>query len=398
MDACRWCVEASLRPVIDFGAQPISNRFLASSDMPEPRHALVLGVCASCGVLQLIDPAPPAVVRPRFDWIAYNEPEGHLDAVAEDLAKLPELPAGARIAGLTYKDESLLRRLRERGFEVALDLAGKLGIDTPNAGLETLQEHLTPERVGPLVESTGSFDVVVVRHALEHAHAPRVFLDALTSLLRPGGFAVLEVPDFSTALRLRDYSFVWEEHVSYLTSDTLPGGLAAAGWQMLRFHEHPYPLESSLVGFARPGAPAAPDHTKAAADVLATAERFGAGFADACLAWREAIRAHRPAGRAAVLFGAGHLSVKFVNLLGLADELAFVVDDHPGKRGMFMPGSRLPIRGSEDLDPNEVGLVLMGLSVESEARVIARFESLVRRGVTFASIFTGSERSLLEVD
>jgi hypothetical protein len=45
------------------------------------------------------------------------------------------------------------------------------------------------------------------------------------------------------------------------------------------------------------------------------------------------------------MFGADHLACTFVNLLGLKDVVRFVADDNPHKLGLFMPGSRLPIRG-----------------------------------------------------
>src|SRR5689334_17626978 len=86
MGICRICGRASIRQRLDFGPQAIRNRFLRSHEESEYRHALAVGCCCACGLMQLADPPPVAELCPRFDWIQYNEPEGHLDAVAAALA------------------------------------------------------------------------------------------------------------------------------------------------------------------------------------------------------------------------------------------------------------------------------------------------------------------------
>ena len=94
------------------------------------------------------------------------------------------------------------------------------------------------------------------------------------------------------------------------------------------------------------------------------------------------------------LFGAGHLAATFINLLGVKTFIEFVVDDHPAKRGLFMPGSRLPIRGSVSLNKGDVKLCLMSLNPESEEKVMSNNQSFINRGGVFASIFPASTHAL----
>src|SRR6266498_1949290 len=74
-------------------------------------------------------------------WLVYNEPEGHLDKLAERLTHLDGVGAGSVIAGLTYKDDSTLARLNRLGFPSTfrLDPRADLGLDEPAAGLESVQ-------------------------------------------------------------------------------------------------------------------------------------------------------------------------------------------------------------------------------------------------------------------
>src|SRR5262249_4052022 len=116
MANCRLCYRPEVREWLDLGPQPLANRFLRSPDEPEDHHPGKLGVCRACGVVQLESSVPLDEMRPRFDWIAYNEPESHLDDVADVIARLPGVTPASAVGGVTYKDESTLRRLNKLGL------------------------------------------------------------------------------------------------------------------------------------------------------------------------------------------------------------------------------------------------------------------------------------------
>ena len=172
MNDCRVCGRTTASEWLDFGLQPISNRFLRSAEEVEYTHSLAIGYCQACGTVQLDQPMPAAEVTPRFDWITYNEPESHLDQLADELRQLPGLSPLSSVGGISYKDESTLRRLRERGLlrTWVADLREDLGITNPGAGIESIQQHLTPQTADTLVSRHGRPDVVVLRHVLEHSH------------------------------------------------------------------------------------------------------------------------------------------------------------------------------------------------------------------------------------
>jgi hypothetical protein len=43
------------------------------------RHPLTIGQCGGCGLVQLMSPMSLDMVKARFEWLVYNEPESHLD-------------------------------------------------------------------------------------------------------------------------------------------------------------------------------------------------------------------------------------------------------------------------------------------------------------------------------
>ena len=93
--ACFMCRSAELTPVIDVGPQPISNRFLQTSSEAEERYPIALRQCAVCGLVQIETPVPARALIPPYDWITYNEPEGHLDDLVDILMTLPGIKPGS---------------------------------------------------------------------------------------------------------------------------------------------------------------------------------------------------------------------------------------------------------------------------------------------------------------
>ncbi len=383
---CRVCARPAVGEWLDFGPQAVRNRYVRSPEEDEYRHGLAIGCCAACGTVQLAEPPPVCELRPRFDWISYNEPERHLDDLVEEVARLPGVTAQSVFAGISYKDDSTLTRLARRGVEATWrpDPGRDLGIDEACAGIESIQEQLTPACAGRLIAQFGRPGVLIVRHVLEHTHDTPRALEWARAVIGPEGHAVFEVPDATRALARLDYTTVWEEHVLYFTPFTLRGCLERAGFEVVSLESYPYTLENSLVAIVRPGPVNSEPATPAAE--FDRAERFIRQFARTRERIQQRIRA---AGRVAML-GAGHLSGAFINLYGLENAIEFVADDNASKQGLFMPGCRLPILPSTELVRRRIDLCLMTVRPEIENDVARRNEVFRMRGGVLASVFPDS--------
>lgn len=398
--ACCLCARPAVRELADFGPQPICNRYLPGPDGAEFKHPMVLGQCGACGLVQLLNPVPAEEIVPPYDWIVYNEPEGHLDRLADILSGLPGLPKRGVIAGVSYKDDSLLRRLRERGHRYTwrLDAHRDLDMESTGASVELLQGRISPAGAIHITHGRGRSDMVIGRQVLEHSHSMRDFLSGLKCLLYPGGFVVVEVPDCTRALDNCDVAILWEEHIVYFTPETFKRNLAIAGFKLVHYECFPYPFENSLVAIVQvdgqPGGAGAFPEAATLEKEQSKARRFVEGLTERKRKVRELFGRYRAGGGKVALFGAGHLACTYINILELADVIDFVVDDHPKKKGLFMPGSRLPIRGSDALLLEDVKLCLLSLSPEAEDKVIDRNRAFTERGGTFSSINPSSRHAL----
>lgn len=398
MPSCRLCHSDALIDVLDFGPQPISNRFLRDPTAGEPLFPLTLVQCGACGLVQLGQAIPAAQLTPPYPWLSYREPETHLDRLAETLAMLPGLSSESVVWGLSGKDDSLLQRLKRRGFRCTyrLDPAIDLGIIPAGAGVEMVQDRLRPSCVSRLLSGRDRPQLIVARHILEHAHDLREFLAALGGLLSPDGYLAAEVPDCEPALRQLDYTTVWEEHISYFTPATFPQVFAAAGLGLVVTAAYPRPVETLLVGIGQAGRAVPLPPPPSLEGELAQLRAFADGLPRRRRHFAEVL-GQEPRGATALL-GAGHLACAFLQYLQLQEHVTLVVDDDPRKRGLFMPGSRLPIRGAASLLENGVRLCLLSVHPDAEEHILRRNREFLQRGGRFASIFTASPRALIRPD
>src|SRR3989338_20761 len=236
MKLCRLCRIESVVELANMGLQPICNRFIENPSDNEYTHPMIIGQCKACGLIQLINPVPASEVLPRYEWITYSEPEEHLDQLSEIISDLPCLTKEASICGISFKDDSTLQRLESRGFRhiYRISMEDDFAIKDRRAGAETIQSRMTTDMADKMVNKYGSFDIVIVRHILEHAHDTFGFMQAVKRLVKPQGYIVFEVPDCMKALEKNDYTTLWEEHIVYFTPETFRHCFAFGGLSLVR--------------------------------------------------------------------------------------------------------------------------------------------------------------------
>jgi Methyltransferase domain/C-methyltransferase C-terminal domain len=393
---CRLCSEPLTEDGLSVQQIPVCNRFTASKE-PAERHDLRLDQCPRCQLIQLREAPPVGRVTPRLPWIKYREPDGHLDSVVAHLLSGPCAKAGAAF-GVGPFDQPLLDRLAQRGLS-------SLALDTrpPQTGegfpyLETSQLGLNATNLAEIAGTKGKADIVSCRYLLEHCHDPLGGLHGMRQLLSAEGVLIIEVPDSTKFLAAHDYSFIWEEHISYFVENTLRLLAARAGFEVVELYRYPGELEDALVAVMRPSANM--DGADIAEPGLSQSDLFRS-YVSSLQAARDIVlssvaAAAGPSSGGVALFGIGHQAVMFVNLFGLSKYVAAAVDDDPNKSGYFPPGFAVPVIPSQALlQDGRIRTCLLAVPPGIEHKIRGKLAALGKRGVQFHSIFAGVPGSLL---
>lgn len=398
--SCLVCGADSVVEHIDVGQFPIASIFMSKRDGAPPKFRIAAGQCAECGTIQLMSPVPYQALLPST-FIPSREPEGHLDTVVDSILALAHLTPDSRIGALTYKDDTMVERFRKKGFERTwrLRLKEDLGIEHPAANIETIQCRTTPERMREVAERIGQADLLIVRHITEHAENIQSFIKGLSELVAPGGLLMLEVPDCTASLNLRDYCMLWEEHSLYLTPETFKQLVSMGGFEPIRLDTYELPFENCLVLLSRKtgeaGSLRVSDAARAQSGLLK-------GYADAYEPARRELRRKLQEFRATkgpiAMFGAGHIAHAFLNYMGVADLVEFVADDTPEKQRKYLSGAGVEIVPSSELVSRNIKLCLLALSITNEDTIIGRNSAFVQAGGQFRSVFRASGRSIFGTD
>lgn len=399
MKFCRICLQKRSKKIINFGNHPVSHKF-NDGKSKDKKFPLELGQCQSCGLVQLTKIIPMKKLVPKYEWITYNEPERHLDSLSKVISKLPGINKNSRICGVSYKEDTLLERLKKKGFRNTwrMNPRNDLKILDKKANLETIQKKINTSTARLIKKKHGEQDVVIVRHILEHTHNTHEFMLGLKKVIKENGYVIFEVPDCTDGFKIKDYNTLWEEHVFYFTELTLRNTLKVGGFDLHCFRRYKYPFESVLVSIVKKNK----HQEKKIINIkhsLLKKELNKLKFTKKNLlnkkrSLKKFIKNYKRKDNHVAIFGTGHAACLFINLFEIENLIDFAIDDNSKKIGYFIPGSKIPICNSQFLKRKKIKLCLLGVSSDSEEKILKKHKSFKNNGGVFASIYPSSKYAI----
>ncbi|MEU7581710.1 class I SAM-dependent methyltransferase [Streptomyces sp. NPDC041068] len=389
MTGCRLCGSATLASVVDLGATPPCESFLAADrlDEPEPAYPLHLRVCTDCWLAQI-----PPLITPEetFSEYAYFSSFStswveHARAFVADAVERVGLGSegaegtegaegaegsGSFVVEVASNDGYLLKHVVDRGIRcLGIEPSVNVGAAARDAGVPTLTEFLSPETGAAVRAEHGPADLVVANNV--YAHIPDVvgFTQGLRALVADDGWVSIEVQHLLTLIEENQYDTIYHEHFQYYTVASAiralaSGGLALVDVELLPTHG------GSIRLWARP-AEVAGEPSRQVADVLAREKAAGlqelSGYTEfsarVAKVRRDLLKflitaAER--GETVVGYGAPGKGNTLLNHCGIRpDLLAYTVDRNPYKHGRFTPGTRIPILPPEQIAADKPDYVLV---------------------------------------
>ena len=82
-------------------------------------------------------------------------------------------------------------------------------------------------------KNIGNYDLVIIRHYLEHFKDPMAILDELSKVTSKKGFLYIEVPDTEQFVQKGNPLFLWEQHRFYFNKKSLLNLLFQGGYNII---------------------------------------------------------------------------------------------------------------------------------------------------------------------
>lgn len=364
MTTCKVCDSVETQQVMDLGRVALAGGFLAKEQLHAERtYPLHLLFCRDCLALQVAESVPPAELFGRYFYRSSTSRtlREHFAAYAADLAARF---APRKVVEIGCNDGAMLRPLAALGIEA-------IGVDPSEAALEAADGTATVLKgyFGPeIAEAVGHSDVVVANNVFAHVDDINGFTAAVRVLLGDAGVFVFEVHYLGDMVRDGQYDAIYHEHRFYWALLSVEQLLARHGLQV--FDVQPQRTHGGSMRFyvAPTGARRVlPQVTRLRMaeqfqllDWAGTYERFAAEAIEHRHQMRGLIGRLRKNGHTIAAYGASGRANTMLQWCGMGPgDIEYIVDDCPGKQGLYTPGSHIPIRHPSTLTEREPDWLLV---------------------------------------
>lgn len=391
---CKNCNQKKNKVLKKFLNFPIAHDFkVASKNSKNNSIKIIFLQCQNCGLLQISETFKSLILKPKYSFIKQKEPEDHLDKIVEKISNLPNMKRNISIVGLTYKDESLLERFKNKGFKNTkiINLNKILNINE-KIHFEFLDSYINPKNIKKYVNKYGTADLVVSRHFMEHNFSIKNYLESIQILLKKSKlrYFFTEIPDSLRSLKNLDYPMIWEQHKLYFTNFTLLKTLEEFNFDKKISDIARYHYEDCLlyVGKLR-------NHfndkieTEYEAKKVNKEIKISQNYFKKFILTKKRIlnffkRKHKK-NKIIAFYGTGHQGIAFINLFNLEKYISYVFDDNKKFQDLVLPGTKLIIKNPKKFK-NKIDYCFLCANFKNESQIIKNNKNLLNKKGKFISI------------
>lgn len=367
--ACRACGTPLRHTFADLGSTPLANRYLEPADLHrmEPWYPLHARVCDACKLVQLESFESPQAIFGEYayfssyseSWLAHCERHA-----AHCVARLGLGPTSS-VVEVASNDGYLLQYFRNAGVPVfGIEPARNVAAVARNRGIPTEAEFFGVELASRLLERRGPADLMLANNVLAHVPDLHDFVGGFARLLAPRGVVTFEFPHVMELIRHAQFDTIYHEHFSYLSLLSLEPlfarhGLAVFDVDRLPTHGGSLRLwvahASAVASGVRPEQPGVErlreDERAARLDRIETYLEFAPAVDAIRRGLLRFLLEARETGRRVVAYGAAAKGNTLLNFCGVrGDLISHAIDRSPHKQGRWLPGSRIPVVGPEEIE------------------------------------------------
>ncbi|MEZ5276858.1 MAG: class I SAM-dependent methyltransferase [Opitutaceae bacterium] len=359
---CRGCDQVGLKPVLDLGQMPPSDRILTRAQLAEPerRFPLDVGFCPSCSLVQVLETVPPKYLF-GDDYMYFSSFSqswlDHCRANALDLIERRGLGASSLVVELASNDGYLLKNFVERGVPVlGIDPAPRQAAAAEKIGVPTLKTFFDPEVATDLKKQGKQADVIIGNNVLAHVADTHGFVEGIHTLLKPDGIVAIEAPYLRDLVDHCEFDTIYHEHLCYFSLTSVD--------QLMRRHglflndAKRLPTHGGSIRYYVEKVESPSDRLRALLkeehDVGIDSHAYYRDFSRRVQVIRkdlaDLVHRLRAEGKRIAAYGAAAKGTIMLNSAGLnSSSIDYVVDRNTHKHGWFMPGVHLEIFPTEKL-------------------------------------------------
>lgn len=371
MTICRVCQSPGVRLVLDLGAVPLANDFLAPGSATDGSlYPLGLQFCSTCGIAQLVETVDPEILFRHYLYTpsASSTWRAHCVELSAWIRRRAGNPTAPFVVEPASNDGRLLKAIRRWAPRVlGVEPARNIAALAEREGVPTLAEFFSSATARQIRALHGPAQIIVGTNVLAHVPDIRDFLQGAAELLADGGIVVIEAPYLRDLVEALAYDTIYHEHVSYLSVTAIDYASRISG--LVLTHVERIPIHGGSIRIVAGREGELPDTTVATmlgeerqlgyADGSALID-FGDRVARLQAQLRSTVDGLRASGLTIAGYGATAKGNTLLTTTGLTHEhIRYIVDRNPLKQGRLAPGSLVPVVDVSTLTSDPVDVLLL---------------------------------------
>ncbi|HBG46061.1 MAG TPA: SAM-dependent methyltransferase [Deltaproteobacteria bacterium] len=338
---CPGCGNEAVDEFYTFKDAPVHTVLLlptTESAMDYPKGDIRLGFCGRCGFIwnRSYDPSLQDYSEKCEETQAFSGTYNRFAReLAADLIERYDL-RGKHILEIGCGKGEFLALLCEMGGSTGTGFDPVYDGRVKEGGGLTFVKNFYSDKY-----SSCEADFVVCKMTLEHIGPTGAFISTLRKALGDRQTTVFfQVPDVTRILRELAFWDVYYEHCSYFTPGSLARLFKMHGFEVLGIR-HAYGSQYLLLEARPTDQIITATHTQEEApeDIKNAVRYFSENVQQKQSLWRHKLREFNKTGYRTLLWGSGSKGVAFLTTLGITDEIRYVVDINPLRKGSFMAGT-----------------------------------------------------------
>lgn len=216
MIKCRSCLSDNVYSIIPLGDTPLANSITATPDNDCPRYNLEVMLCSECGLAQLKDLVDPKELFSNYVYFSSNSETMLKSAKSLVDTIIPSLSKESLVVEIASNDGYLLKNYVENNIKVlGIDPAENIAELANKSGINTLCDFFSYNLSKTLASKDIYADVIHANNVMAHVPNINDFIKGIKKLLKPKGYAVIEVPYLLDLVSNLEFDTIYHEHVYY---------------------------------------------------------------------------------------------------------------------------------------------------------------------------------------
>ena len=373
---CRSCKSDKLNLMLDLGHMPPSNAFLSKKDLKnnELLYPLKIYVCSNCWLVQthdvvdnkkLFNPAYPYLSSYSDTFLSHNK------KYANDIIRRFKFNKKHKCLEIASNDGYLQEIFAESGIKL-------LGIEPTNLaasiakskGHKVIEDFFNHKFSKDLIKKEGNFDLIIANNVFAHVPDINDFLSGIKTCLSKNGIITIENPSVINLVEMNQFDTIYHEHFSYLSLTSVEFIAKKNRLEVFDVEESEihggsirYYLQHSDIKKYKKSKKVKKlrelEISKGSKNIK-TYDRFNESCQKIKVDFLKFLHSKISKGKKFAAYGAAAKGNTFLNYCGLKkDTINFIVDRNPKKKGLYSPGSYIPIVAENYLLQNKPDYIII---------------------------------------